>query len=259
MNSRNFNNFQQNKKCKPDCNYCFIAGPTGSIGPTGATGPTGPTGPATATITIGTITTGAPGSEAIVTNTGTSTNAIFDFVIPSGLVGPTGPTGPTGEQGPQGIAGIQGVEGPTGPTGPTGPAAGLNAYGGLYSTTTQAFQQLPDTPTTVELKNFMEDYDVTQNDNTITLIEGGIYEVSYSISATLTSAGNLVVAVKDKNQLVEGTTGTLNLTTGGTGTLAKSTIVKLYDGAVLSLVLISTTSADGGSINQASLSVKLLD
>ena len=52
-------------------------GPTGPQGEIGATGPTGPqgeigaTGP-TPTLTIGTVTTGAPGSQASVTITPTS-------------------------------------------------------------------------------------------------------------------------------------------------------------------------------------------
>lgn len=37
-----------------------------------------------ATITIGTVTTGEPGSDASVVNVGTSSNAILDFVIPRG-------------------------------------------------------------------------------------------------------------------------------------------------------------------------------
>ena len=43
-------------------------GPTGDIGPTGPTGDIGPTGPAP-TLSIGTVTTGAPGSQASVTIT----------------------------------------------------------------------------------------------------------------------------------------------------------------------------------------------
>ncbi|MCI8346711.1 MAG: hypothetical protein HFJ12_02030 [Bacilli bacterium] len=45
-------------------------GPTGPIGLTGATGDIGPTGPAP-TLTIGTVTTGAPGTNASVTITPT--------------------------------------------------------------------------------------------------------------------------------------------------------------------------------------------
>lgn len=64
------------EKYKPKC-VAFIGptgptGPTGpSGGPTGATGPTGPTGPSgedgdTPTFSVGSVTTGAPGSEASV-------------------------------------------------------------------------------------------------------------------------------------------------------------------------------------------------
>lgn len=60
------------------------AGPTGATGATGAVGPKGDQGDPgeAATITIGTVTTGAPGSDAEITNSGTDQNAVFDFVLP---------------------------------------------------------------------------------------------------------------------------------------------------------------------------------
>lgn len=73
-------------------------------------------------LTIGTVTTGAAGSDASVTISGTSPNKHVDFVIPRGSTGVQGPTGATGPTGPQGV-GIQGPAGPTGPTGPTGAAS----------------------------------------------------------------------------------------------------------------------------------------
>lgn len=51
--------------------------------------PAGPQGEA-ATIQIGTVTTGAPGTEAEVTNSGTEQNAILNFVIPRGEPGSGG-------------------------------------------------------------------------------------------------------------------------------------------------------------------------
>ena len=42
---------------------------------------------AAATIQVGTVTTGEAGSQASITNTGTNTNAIFDFIIPKGDTG----------------------------------------------------------------------------------------------------------------------------------------------------------------------------
>jgi hypothetical protein len=52
-------------------------------------GATGPAGNA-ATVAIGTVTTGTPAS---VTNAGSSSEAVLDFVIPAGEVGQTGPSG----------------------------------------------------------------------------------------------------------------------------------------------------------------------
>lgn len=52
--------------------------------------PPGPPG-AAATVTIGTVTTGAPGTPAEVTNSGTSQNAVLNFTIPQGLPGASQP------------------------------------------------------------------------------------------------------------------------------------------------------------------------
>ena len=44
----------------------------------------------TVSISVGSVTTGAPGTNATVTNSGTPTNAIFNFVIPRGDKGEAG-------------------------------------------------------------------------------------------------------------------------------------------------------------------------
>ena len=61
-------------------------GPVGPAGPQGIQGETGATGPAgaSATIAVGTVTTLPSGSNATVTNSGTSSSAVFDFGIPQG-------------------------------------------------------------------------------------------------------------------------------------------------------------------------------
>lgn len=102
--------------------------------------PTGPYNPATKdyvdnngpTVSVGSTTTLEPGSEALVTNSGTSRDAVFEFSIPrgeqgiqgiqgeqgiQGIQGPQGIQGEIGPEGPQGIQGIQGEEGPQGPQG----------------------------------------------------------------------------------------------------------------------------------------------
>lgn len=85
-------------------------GPQGPAGADGAAGPAGPVGPAgangaAATVAVGTVTTIAPGTKATVTNSGSSTAAVFNFAIPQGWVGNQGPKGATGPQGPQGPPG----------------------------------------------------------------------------------------------------------------------------------------------------------
>ena len=86
------------------------------------------------TITIGTTITGAPGTEAQVTNSGTPQNPVLNFVIPQGASGPQGPHGPQGPQGPQGLQGVQGEMGMTGPMGPTGPTGPQGPTGPTGST-----------------------------------------------------------------------------------------------------------------------------
>ena len=98
MFGSNNNEQDREKKC-PIFKGCFpiVVGPTGptgpSGGPTGATGPTGPTGPTgadaeTPTLTIGTVTTGDPGTEAAASITGTSPNFVLNLTIPQGPTGP---------------------------------------------------------------------------------------------------------------------------------------------------------------------------
>ena len=77
---------RNDERHRPNC--CVVAGPTGPTGPSG--GPTGPTGPTgdTPTLTIGTVTTGEPGTEAAATITGTAPNFVLNLTIPQGPTGP---------------------------------------------------------------------------------------------------------------------------------------------------------------------------
>lgn len=76
-----------------------LVGPTGSTGPTG---PTGSTGPANSLV-IGSVTTGAAGSSASATITGTAPSQTLNLTIPRGN------TGATGAQGAQGASGTLAV------------------------------------------------------------------------------------------------------------------------------------------------------
>lgn len=99
----------------------------------GIQGDTGAAGDA-ATITVGTVTTGAAGSSVVVTNSGSSSAAVFDFTIPAGETGATGATGPTGPAG-----GVNSVNGQTGDvTLTTGAVVGTSDTQTLTSKTIEA-------------------------------------------------------------------------------------------------------------------------
>jgi hypothetical protein len=55
----------------------------------GSAGPTGPSG-AAAAVSIGSVTTGAPGTSASVVNAGTTSSAVLNFTIPQGAAGGAG-------------------------------------------------------------------------------------------------------------------------------------------------------------------------
>jgi hypothetical protein len=72
-----------------------------SKGDAGATGATGSAG----TVTVGTTTTGSTGGSASVSNSGTSSNAVLNFTIPTGSTGQQGTTGNVGPTGSTGAVG----------------------------------------------------------------------------------------------------------------------------------------------------------
>ena len=59
-------------------------------------------GGSTVSVNVGETTTGEPGTNASVTNSGDETNVVLNFTIPRGNPGPTGKQGPAGAPGPAG-------------------------------------------------------------------------------------------------------------------------------------------------------------
>lgn len=100
-----------------------------------------------ASVTVGSTTTGAPGSQASVVNIGTPQAAVLNFTLPAGATGPAGAQGPAGATGAQGEQGIQGPAGATGATGPEGPAGPTGATGATGA------QGPPGIPASVSLEN----------------------------------------------------------------------------------------------------------
>ncbi len=128
--------------------YLADLAPAAELGPEYAS-LRGPAGEA-ATVTVGTVTAGTAGGTPSVTNSGSTSAAVLDFVLVPGDTGPQGATGATGPQGPAatvevgtvtsvpsgGTAAVTNtgtsgsavldfvlVDGDTGPTGPQGSAA----------------------------------------------------------------------------------------------------------------------------------------
>ncbi len=74
-------------------------------------------------ISIGTVDTGAAGSSASASISGSTGDVALNLTIPrgnTGAQGPAGAKGDPGEQGPQGPAGAKGDPGAQGPQGPAG-------------------------------------------------------------------------------------------------------------------------------------------
>ena len=192
------------------------AGPAGERGPAGEQGPAGPKGDPGVSVTVGTTTTGAAGTQASVTNSGSDSEPILNFTIPRGEKGEKGDKGegsatvtigttttgaagtqasvtnsgtetaailnftiPRGDAGPAGPAGERGPAGDTGPAGPAGEPgpANLVIITATASTTTQG-EYIPDTAYTKALT------DIQANKAVMIKLENvpGRYYIPYSSS-----------------------------------------------------------------------------
>ncbi|PER54550.1 collagen-like repeat preface domain-containing protein [Bacillus thuringiensis] len=207
----------------------FIQGPTGPTGPAGATGATGPQGVQG--------NTGATGPQGVQGNTG-ATGATG----PQGVQGNTGATGPQGVQGNTGATGSQGIQGPTGATGatgigvtgPTGPSGGPTGPSFPVATivVTNNIQQ-----TVLQFNNFIFSTAINVNNiifngtDTVTVINGGIYVISVSISTTAPGCAPLGVGIS-----INGAVATDNFSSNLIGdSLSFTTIETLAAGARISV------------------------
>ncbi|ATI60876.1 Gly-Xaa-Xaa repeat protein [Bacillus cereus] len=215
----------------------FIQGPTGPTGPAGATGATGPqgvqgnTGATGATGATGpqgntgaTGATGATGPQGVQGNTGAT--GVTGATGPQGVQGNTGSTGPQGIQGPTGATGATGI-GVTGPTGPTGPSFPIATI-----VVTNNIQQ-----TVLQFNNFIFSTAINVNNiifngtDTVTVINGGIYVISVSISTTAPGCAPLGVGIS-----INGAVATDNFSSNLIGdSLSFTTIETLAAGARISV------------------------
>lgn len=177
-----------------------------------------------------------------------------------GVVGPTGPTGPTGPAG--GATGATGPTGPTGVTGPTGPAAGLNAYGGKYSDTSQTITLSIGSATQVPLANSLPNLNTTYTPaNSITVTQAGTYEINYYSNVTAAVATTITFAVRNNGTNIPSTVISRGLSVNVGSIYSGSTIVTLPAGAVIDMAMSALLAVGvtlGSGVN-ASLTVKKLN
>ena len=213
MNNNCFN--LQHNKCK---DKIYVVGTPGPRGRDGA-----------GTITIGTTTTGDPGTDASVTNSGTAQNAILNFTIPRGE------TGPTGAQGPQGETGATGEQGPAG-------EVATNEYGYKYDTTNDAITLTANTVTTVPLAQTGPLNVITgSTENALTIGSTGTYKIDYFFNGISNIEGNITLSVYNNGNLLTGSTLTLNLETTDERNISGSIIASLSESDVITLGIESTT------------------
>lgn len=216
MNNNCFN--LQHNKCK---DKIYVVGTPGPRGRDGA-----------GTITIGTTTTGDPGTDASVTNSGTAQNAILNFTIPRGE------TGPTGAQGPQGETGATGEQGPAG-------EVATNEYGYKYDTTNDVITLTANTVTTVPLAQTGPLNVITgSTENALTIGSTGTYKIDYFFNGISNIEGNITLSVYNNSNLLTGSTLTLNLETTDERNISGSIIASLSENDVIALGIESTTEIE---------------
>lgn len=198
---------EEGKRCKEKM---------GVFGPTGPTGPQGP-----ATITIGTTTTGNPGTNASVTNVGTNENAILNFTIPAGATG------------------AQGIQGPTGPSGES-----ALSYGSKYDTTTDTISLTADTDSPVPLTTTAPLSGITgTNANTLTITANGVYKIDYFFNGSPNVEATLTLSVSQNSNPISSSTIIKEVQANTDDILNGSIIVSLSANDEIGLSLSSNVNA----------------
>ncbi len=153
-------------------------------------------------------------------------------------------------------------QGPTGPIGPTGPANGLSAYGGRYNNTGGNISLGLATPTQIPLTNNMPSLNASYNvDNSITIRETGVYEITYFSNLSVTLGTTVTIAVRANGTNIPQTVISRVLTVGTSSTYSGSALVSLSAGTVIDMAISALVSLGVtlGSGTNTSLIVKKLN
>ena len=208
--------------------------------------------PPAPTVNVGTTVTGVPGTNAMVTNSGTDQNAILNFVIPRGAPGVAGQPGTsatvtigtttTGTPGTNAVVTNSGTANNavlnfTIPAGETGTAS--LAYG-IF--TAQPYTTASNNaPMIFTGTGSSADISLNTAGTAVTLAAGGVYDISYVITGT--AADNLTIiphhngtAYTFAEQITASPTGTTASTISASG----SYIVNASNTAVLLEIYVSS-------------------
>lgn len=195
----------------------YIKGDTGARGPQGPQGEKGDKGDA-ATVAAGTTTTLPAGSSARVTNSGTSSAAVFNFAIPQGATGPQGPKGDKGDKGDTGATGPTGPQGPKGdPQTPYSGTPQMDGEGSAGTATTYArgdHQHPSDTSRVSRSGDIMDGTLSVVSETAGTVVAAGSVRVNNGYSDTAYGAGAIVDPTNGKTRLLPANNGTLALQEG---------------------------------------------
>ena len=166
-----------------------------------------------ATITVGSTTTTAPGTNASVTNVGTKTNAILNFSIPRGDTGAAGTTTP--------------------------------AYANIYSTSQTVVNLTAATATTVTLATVGVSNNVnTATANKLTITNAGDYKIEYFLAGSPSVSGTLTLDVRKNGVTIDGSSVSASATANEAIPLQGTIISTLSANDILELDVASSVNAN---------------
>jgi hypothetical protein len=220
---------------------------------------------------VGTVAATGPTGTPTVTNSGTSSAAVFDFVLQQGPTGPTGPTGadgnyivsedaPTGPTFPAPIEGDAwfdsvngkfyvyydsywveisankiGATGPTGPTGPTGSSGIIFATGPIinYGTSTSAILGIDlSNIAPISSPSFTGPVTGTPAEGTLALATTGFGYMGIPQSTDATTTGAYTITAADAGEhIYASATRTITIPANSSVELPVGTTIILIAGA----------------------------
>lgn len=135
------------------------------------------------------------------------------------------------------------------PQGPTGPTSGLTVYGGKYNNTSSTISLGIGTQTQVPLPLSLPNQNTTYTPtNSITLQQGGTYEINYFTNLSVAIGTTLTLAVRVNGTNIPSTVISKTLSVGTSSTYTGTTIVQLSANSIIDMT-ISALIAVGVTLN----------